>query len=233
MGGLGDERRKDMYHYFDDKELLHKMRRSSGEIMQSLCHFLKEDYDIGANFYLVGSGAKKLILQNAKEPVDLDYNLEIVRCEDFENCRHLKECVRKSFNKALQKQGRPDCEDSTSSLTSKKQRYFYSCNQIDFSIDICITKKDEEDHCYRLIHEKTGWTVGDKYYWNMAPCSKEIQCKAKCIKSHGKWELVREQYLELKNRYLQSNDHHHPSFICYMEAVNNVYEAESIGRNEY
>ena len=82
-----------MYHYLDDKEFLSKMRRLSGEIMQLLCHYLKEDHDIGASFYLVGSGARNLILQNESNPVDLDYNLEIVRCEDFDDCRYLKECA--------------------------------------------------------------------------------------------------------------------------------------------
>ena len=33
---------------------------------------------------------------------------------------------------------------------------------------------------------------------------------------------MREEYIKLKNRYLSDNDHH-PSFICYSEAVNNVY----------
>ena len=69
-----------MYHYLDDKEFLHKMRKLAGEIMQLLCHYLKEKYDIGAIFYLVGSGAKNLIMQNGNNHVDLDYNLEIVRC---------------------------------------------------------------------------------------------------------------------------------------------------------
>ena len=40
-------------------------------------------------------------VQNASLSIDLDYNLEIVRCEDFEDRRNLKECARKSFNKAL------------------------------------------------------------------------------------------------------------------------------------
>lgn len=53
-----------MYRYIDDKEFISKMRSVCGEIMQDLCHILKEDYDIGAVFYLVGSGAKNLILQN-------------------------------------------------------------------------------------------------------------------------------------------------------------------------
>jgi len=211
-----------MYHYLDDKEFLHKMRSLSGEIMQLVCHYLKEDYDIGANFYLVGSGARNLILQNESDPVDLDYNLEIVRCEDFDDCRHLKECTRKSFNKALNKYQLRDCEDSTSSLTSKRIQ-FTSGIDTGFSIDVCITVRDEKDNYHRLIHEKTGWTYNDRYYWNIAPHSKELKKKTDYIKKCGKWELVRGQYQRIKNRYLTRNDHNHPSFVCYVEAVNNVY----------
>ena len=166
-----------MYHYLDDKEFLHKMRSLSGEIMQLVCHYLKEDHDIGANFYLVGSGARNLILQNESDPVDLDYNLEIVRCEDFDDCRHLKECTRKSFNKALNKYQLRDCEDSTSSLTSKRIQ-FTSGNDTGFFIDVCITVRDEKDNYHRLIHEKTGWTYNDRYYWNTAPHSKELKKKS-------------------------------------------------------
>ena len=61
-----------MYHYLDDKEFEGKMRRLGGKIMQELCHILKEDYDIGATFYMVGSGSRKLITQNGDEPVDLE-----------------------------------------------------------------------------------------------------------------------------------------------------------------
>ena len=71
-----------MYKYVEDKQFLSRMRSLCGEIMQDLCHTLKEEYDIGASFYLVGSGARKLILQNANRPIDLDYNLEITRIDD-------------------------------------------------------------------------------------------------------------------------------------------------------
>ena len=47
------------------------------------------------------------------------------------------------------------------------------------------------------------------------------------IKKCGKWELVREQYLRIKNRYLSANDQDHPSFVCYAEAVNNVYNSRN------
>lgn len=162
-----------MWHYLDDKQFLHKMRTSSGELMQDLCHTLKEDYDIGANFYLIGSGAKNLIMQNANNPVDVDYNLEIVKCRDFEDCRYLKECVRNAFNKSLRSRDLNDCEDSTSVLTSKRM-YFPTGNQTGFSIDVCIIKRDEKDNSYRLIHKKTGFTYHDEYYWNRACEEKSV-----------------------------------------------------------
>lgn len=224
MVGLGYEGRLRMYHYIEDKDFLHKMRALSGEIMQTLCHYLKVDYDISVNFYLVGSGARNLILQNESEPIDLDYNLEIIKCVDFNDYRYLKESARKAFNKALKEYGLPDCEDSTSSLTSKRI-YFTTGNSTNFSIDVCITVRDEVDNFYRLIHEKTGWFYNDRYYWNITPQSKELKKKADHIKGCGKWGLVREQYLRIKNKYLSQNDYNHPSFVCYVEAVNNVYNS--------
>lgn len=223
-----------MYHYLDDKVFLHAMRAFSGEIMQSLCHFLKEDYGIGSNFYLVGSGAKNLILQNAKKPVDLDYNLEIVRCDDFEDCRYLKECTKESFNKALKSYDLHECEDSKSALTSKPI-YFVRGNHTEFSIDVCVTVRDEKDNYFRLIHEKTGWINKDRYYWNIVPYPKRLKKKVDYIKECGKWELVRQQYLKIKNRYLTQNVTNHPSFVCYVESINNVYNSitqDVIGRQK-
>lgn len=211
-----------MFDYVKDKEFLSRMRNLCGEIMQDFCHYLKEDYDIGAIFYLVGSGARNLIVQNASLPIDLDYNLEIVRCDDFEDCKTIKESARKSFNKVLQEYSLGDCEDSTSSLTTGKI-HFVKGNPTEFSMDVCIVCRDTEEHFHRLIHEKTGFTYWDRYYWREAPRSAKVRKKAEYIKKRGKWELVRKQYLNIKNRYLRQNDHDHPSFICYIEAVNNVY----------
>lgn len=211
-----------MYHYLDDKEFVSKMRNLCGDIMQDLCHILKEDYDIGATFYLVGSGARNLIMQNNNEPVDLDYNLEIIRCEDFEDCRYIKECVRKSFNKALKVNDLDDCNDSTVPLTTELI-YFTEGNDTEFRMDVCITARDEDDNYYRLVHEKTGFALYDRYFWNIAPNLKRINEKVDYIKKCGKWMLVRQQYEKIKNMYLIRNDYNHPSFVCYVEAVNNVY----------
>lgn len=212
-----------MYEYVSDREFLSRIRTEAGEILQDLCHNLKVDHDIGARFFMVGSGARRLITRNASQPVDLDYNLEIVRCEDSDDCRYLKECVRKSFDKALRAHGWWTCQDSTAVLTAKHPcRGFNPLNQ--YAIDVCIVMQDG-GHYHRLIHKKTGSTFYDEYYWNIAPHSRELRKKVVHIKQCGKWKLVRDQYLRLKNLYLTQNDHDHPSFVCYTEAVNNVYNS--------
>ena len=232
-----------MYEYVNNKQLISSMRSCCGDIMQDLCHILKVKYNIGATFTLVGSGARNLILQNANEPIDLDYNLKIIRIDDYEECFYIKECVRKAFNIVLRKHGWRDCEDSKSSLTTKKH-YFPRISDTEFSMDVCIVYEDEDGNFYRLIHKKTGNTnvnnivyaasiypgvvtrrPVNEYYWNMAPNSRNIKFKVDYIKSNGKWKLVREQYKKIKNKYLTQNDHNHPSFICYIEAVNNVYNS--------
>ena len=212
-----------MYEYVSDREFLSRIRTEAGEILQDLCHNLKVDHDIGARFFMVGSGARRLITRNANQPVDLDYNLEIVRCEDFDDCRYLKECVRKSFDKVLRAHGWLSCQDSTSVLTAKRQLYTITA-PVRYAIDVCIVMQDD-GHYHRLIHKKTGFTFSDEYYWNIAPHSRKLKEKADYIRKHGKWELVRDQYLRLKNHYLTQNDHDHPSFICYIESVNNVYNS--------
>lgn len=211
-----------MYEYVDDKQFLSCMRSLCGDIMQDLCHTLKEEYDIGSSFYLVGSGARNLILQNSNQPIDLDYNLEITRIDDWYDCRNIKERVRKAFNIVLREYEWNDCQDSTSSLTTKKG-YFSIGNDTEFSIDVCIVCEDVDGNYYRLIHDKRRFP--NRYFWNQAPNSRNIREKAKYIKEKGKWKLVREQYKKFKNKYLTSNDYNHSSFICYIEAVNNVYNS--------
>lgn len=215
-----------MYRYVTDKRLLSSMKQLYGDILQDLCHQLKEDYDIGARFYMVGSGAKNMILQNEKNPIDLDYNLEIIRCQDIKNCRVVKESVRKTFNKVLRSYEFSDCEDSTSSLTTEKRYFTEINNDTLFSADVTITYRKENGTYYRLIHKKTGVICNDEYYWTEVAKSKLLNKKVQKIKNVGAWNKVRDQYLSIKNRYLSRINvinNNHPSFICYIEAVNNVY----------
>lgn len=174
--------------------------------------------------HMVGSGAKNLITQNANMPVDLDYNLEIVESigYDIDDCREIKEYVRKKFNEILNRAGWGDCKDSKSALTTE-QRYFTDGNSTAFSIDLCIVTEDSSSSWHRLIHDKTGFTWTDRYFWNEARHSDCLEKRVRWLKKNGCWVEVRDTYLAKKNHYLFSMDYDHPSFIVYIEAVNEVY----------
>ena len=76
----------------------------------------------------------------------------------------------------------------------------------------------------RLIHNKNVYALGwDQYTWNEVPCSHQVKDKADELKEAGLWQEVRDRYLEKKDIYLSWQDHNHPSFAVYVEAVNEVY----------
>ncbi len=211
-----------MFHYVEDKDFLKKAQGTCSEIMKELEDELRQEF-INTQFFLVGSGARNMVTQNEDGPIDFDYNLNILMCNDFTDCKALKELARKSFNKVLRKNGLSDCDDSTSSLTTKPI-YFTDDHSYEFSMDICIVTKDTRGLWNRLKHEKGSNSYYDRYYWNEAPSSKNYSKKADTIKSvPGWWEVVREHYLKIKNKYLTKNDYNHPSFVCYIEAINQVY----------
>lgn len=224
MVGLGKERKITMYHYIEDKQFLKRAQSSCSKDMQTLEQILREEYDINSQFFLVGSGARNMITQNENGSVDFDYNLNILSCPDWYDEKYIKESVRKVFNKVMRMQGLADVEDSTSSLTTKLMS-FNNGPDIEFRIDVCIVTKNNNGIWERLIHNKTGFSSYDSYTWNTAQNSKHYQEKAKQIKSVPGWwtDVLRPKYLERKNRYLRHQDRNHPSFICYIEVVNDVY----------
>lgn len=211
-----------MYHYVEDKGFLKRAQKTCSGLMAELKDKLREN-GVNSQFFLVGSGARNMVTQNEQEPIDFDYNLSIISCEDINDCKAIKELVREAFNKVLRNNGLNDCDDSTSSLTTKKI-YFADYSLVKFSIDVCIVTRDKNGNWFRLKHDKGYNSYYDKYYWNESPTSDEYSEKAKAIKSvPGWWEVVRKHYLDIKNDYLKKNDYNHPSFVCYIQAVNDVY----------
>lgn len=212
-----------MYHFIEDKDFLKKLRSTCSNIVNQLVQRINNDSVMTVEAHLVGSGARKLETQNSNEPVDLDYNLNILNTHeiDINDCRKIKEYVRKQFNIILNNNGWEDCQDSTSVL-STKYHYFTNGNQTLFKIDLAIVVESQKGW-FRLIHDKTGFVALDRYFWNEAPHSKGLASKVDKIKSCGLWGSVRETYLDKKNMYLKRQDKFHPSFNCYIEAVNQVF----------
>jgi hypothetical protein len=212
-----------MYHWVEDKDYLKRSYSVCADIVNQLVQNLK-NYGIEAKMNVVGSKGRNMMTKNAQEGVDYDFNLLIVNADELGDERALKTDAQKAFNEVLANNGWGDCEDSTSALTTE-QRVFNKGNKTPFHIDVCIVKYDSYGRLQRLIHDKTGNVWFDRYYWNTVRNSERLWEKEATLKPHADyWQLVRQTYLDKKNMYLQRPyDHSHPSFVCYIEAVNEVY----------
>ena len=212
-----------MYEYVTNSES-RQFRQVCSDILTKTRDNLRDNYDIISQFTLVGSGARNLITRDGNGQYDLDYNLEILKAPDsiWNNLRFLKDTVRNCLNQAIGGSF-SDWQDSTSVLTSLL--YFEDNRSVKFRVDVAIVKKDSEGNLERLIHMKSSRNIGiiGHFMWNKAPDSHDVFWKARIIKEKGQWFQVRNKYLELKNMYLERQDNDHPSFIVYVEAVNEIY----------
>jgi len=208
-----------MFHYVTDKAYVKQTYSICADIVNQLVQELKHQ-EIKAEMEAVGSKKRGLITQNENNAIDYDFNLFVINADSF-RANTLKELIRNSFNDVLNRNGWGDCHDSTSVLTTE-QRVLKKGNKTPFSIDVAIVKEDAARNIHRLIHQKTGFVEFDQWYWNIAPNSQNIRDKEKYLKPEY-WSLVRAKYLEKKNMYLTRNNDDHPSFICYIEALNEVY----------
>ena len=212
-----------MYKFIEDKDFLHHMRRFCSDIVNQLVQTINNEDFLNVQAHLIGSGAKNLITQNENEDIDLDYNLVIINSSwDINDCKQIKEYVKKKFNDVLKNSGLGACSDSKSCLSTKKL-HFMEDYQTKFSIDLAIVFEEQDGTWYRLIHEKTGYVDHDRWIWNISRNSKELTNKVKWIKDNNLWSKLRNAYLKKKNMYLRRGDNEHPSFICYIEAVNEIY----------
>ncbi len=210
-----------MYHYVDDKVFLRKMKTLCADIVNQLVQRINNDSVMEVKAYLIGSGGRNLITQNEKGRIDLDYNLCIVQCRPYLTEHEIKEYVRKQFNFVLKLHGWGDCKDSTSVL-STEERYFLKGNPTGFKIDLAIVRETSTGW-QRLIRDKTGWVCFDRWFWNDVRHSGRLDEKVQAIKKEGLWLEVREKYLEKKNMYLRRQDYVHPSFVVYIETINEIY----------
>ena len=164
-----------------------------------------------------------MITRNGDGPYDLDYNLLVMKADnEYRDPRLLKDTIRNALNKAVGGKFFSDAQDSTSCLTAIL--YFEKSPDIKFKFDVAITTKNKNGNYMRLIHNKNVYALGlDQYTWNEVPNSHQVKDKADEIKEEGLWQEVRDRYLEKKNMYLSWQDRNHPSFVVYVETVNEVY----------
>ena len=125
----------------------------------------------------------------------------------------------KMLNKILSNQDCPfsDSQDSTAVITS---RWIDNKKKLRFSFDVAILAKNTNGMFCRMIHDKQN----DRFFWTEVPDSQEVFSKMELLKKNGWWSEIRNLYLRKKNMYLQRNDKNHPSFVVFVETVNEVYD---------
>ncbi len=74
-----------MYHWIEDKRFLGRMRALCSGLVNQLVQAINNEEVLEVRQHLVGSGAKNLITQNGSQPIDLDYNLEIIDCIEYDS----------------------------------------------------------------------------------------------------------------------------------------------------
>ena len=212
-----------MYEYVVDKEVK-RYRSDCSNTMEQLRDLLNEKYDINTQFSLVGSGgdSRNMVTRNGDGPFDLDYNLVIISMpnEYWNNLKMLKDRVRDSLNKVVDNTWFSDGKDSRSVITSIL--HFKDSPEVEFSFDIVILARNSNGNYCRLIHNNKGYW-NEHFTWNEVPSSHNVKEKADILKRNSLWNEVRETYLNKKNMYLRRNDDNHPSFVVYVESVNEVY----------
>ena len=213
-----------MYQYVS-RDALSGVRSCCSDLINQLKQRINNDGELEVTAYLVGSGARNMVTQNANEPIDLDYNLEILS-PHFPGWgwdgRRIKEYIKEQFDDILCANGWGYCRDSTSVLTTKKR--LLKGAPFRFSIDLAILRQDSLGY-HRLIHAKTGFTDRDQWYWNQVPYSQGLDKRVKRLKERHLWNEVRDTYLDKKDLYLSRQEQtRHPSFNVYIEAVNQVHD---------
>ena len=211
----------EMAYVFVTENEIKRYRKRCSEILQKVCRTLKKK-GVSATFVLVGSGAKNMVTRNGDGPYDLDYNLFIQKADESyrHDLRALKNEVRLALNKAAGGQCFDDSQDSTSCLTAIL--HFNDSPKVQFSFDVAIVRKSDDGSLQRLKHIKNPFGF-DQHIWNTVPDSREVRERVEYIKKAGRWKDVRDTYISKKNMYLSRQDKDHPSFVVYIESVNEVY----------
>ena len=179
---------------------------------------------IKATLYPIGSGKRHLVTQkiiNGKpQAYDLDFNLEIDLDSlppKYKSLKKLKDKIRGLLNEIIaENDSFSDGQDSTSVISVPL--HFPDSPEIKFSFDLAIVSRNPYGNLQRLIHDKSH----NNYTWSPSKKSKDCDKKAEKLKTAERWNQVRDHYLELKNQFI--NDTNHPSFICYVMAINEVHD---------
>lgn len=206
-----------MFEYVSRREVA-EYKAYCSDVLNRLKMKLEKENDIRAYVTLIGSGAQNMVTRNGKGPFDLDYNLVLtfVPQEYEKSLKRLKNLIQEILDDLVDKRFTHG-KDSTSTITYLV--HTRDRKTVVFSFDVALIR--EKGGQSKLVHDKKK----DIFIWNQIRDSGDLDKKVAMIKKSERWKDVRDDYRELKNMYLKMGDQDHPSFVVYIQAVNQVYHA--------
>lgn len=207
-----------MYHYLEDYSKVLPYHEFFSNKLNQLKQRFEKDYKIQVSINTVGSYYRDLITQNGNLPFDIDYNIVLEnRTVTDVNAGPLKNYAIKVLNELIgdRYSDFKYCQDSTAAITI---RHVVNA-KLEFSADIAIVASNKNGLFCRLIHDKKN----NKYDWSPIPNSDKVYDRFRKLKQYGYMNSIKERYLDKKNFYLRKQDHSHPSFVVFVEAVNEIW----------
>ncbi len=198
-----------MFEYVSQKESL-PLRKACEEILIGVQREVSDYFTF--QFYLIGSGEKRLVTKNDGGTFDLDYNLVLMRDKKglLDNPKKIKDIFLCAFNKVAPYLGFSFAENSTSVITSKCR-----LGNVHFSFDCAIMYENNDGSYYKIVFDKP-----DRYIWNEVKNTKDFDAKFHYLRSNNFFPRIKELYLKKKN----SNRSGKSSFSLLSETVNEIIQ---------
>lgn len=159
-----------------------------------------------------------MVTRNGNGPFDLDYNLVLssIPQEYTGSLEKLKALIRSILNDLIPANFSHG-KDSTSAITYIL--HSPDMKRVEFKMDVALVLAGK--NCYnKLVHDKKT----RRYIWNKIRKSADLEPKLDAIEAAGRLDDIANIYYQKKNRYLSCGDNDHPSYVVYIEAVNEVYQ---------
>lgn len=211
-----DRKGKIMYNYVTEEQVS-RYKSLFQSILDRLRERLKREYGIEVRIVLVGSGASNMVTRNGKGGFDLDYNLVLssIPPEYAGSPKNLKTIVRRELDTLVPSEfshGKDSASVITCLLHSPDK------SSVIFKADVALVLAGKNGYS-RLVRDRNT----KRYIWNLIRKSGDLKPRLNAIKATGRLDELADIYRQKKNMYLSQQDNDHPSFVVYIEAINELY----------
>ena len=199
-----------MLYQYANQKVVTQLRKECETILKGVQKEVSEFFTF--QFYLIGSGEKKLVTQGCDGYFDLDYNLVLMSDKQglASDPKRVKDIFIKAFNDVAPKLGFSFAKNSTSVITSK-----HADGDNHFSFDCAIVAEGNNGNFYKIVFDKP-----DRYIWNEIKHTKDFNAKFQFLRANGYLDEIKKLYLKKKN----ANRSGASSFAILSQTVNEIVQ---------